>query len=112
MPIICGRGFHSYRDYRTTENYYVMAQSRLAGRALALAIGGAIGHDLTQRLARPAEGGHRDVRRQGKAQASPRSGEHRRGQWLQTSKELAAARAELHRLPAIDTQRDPDATLN
>jgi hypothetical protein len=37
---------------------------------------------------------------------------YRRGQWLQTSKELAAARAELHRLPAIDTQRDPDATLN
>jgi hypothetical protein len=28
----------------------------------------------------------------------------------QTSKELAAARAELHRLRA--TQRDPDATLN
>jgi hypothetical protein len=54
-----------------------MAQSRLAGRALALAIGGAIGHDPTQRLARPAEGGHRDVRRQGKAQASPRSREQR-----------------------------------
>jgi len=27
-------------------------------------------------------------------------------------KELAAARAELHRLCAIDTKRDPDATLN
>jgi hypothetical protein len=27
-------------------------------------------------------------------------------------KELAAARAELRRLPAIDTQRDLDATLN
>jgi len=27
-------------------------------------------------------------------------------------KELAAARAELHRLRAIDTQRGPDATLN
>ena len=27
-------------------------------------------------------------------------------------KELAAARAELHRLRAIDTQRDPDAPLN
>jgi hypothetical protein len=27
-------------------------------------------------------------------------------------KELAAARAELRRLRAIDTQRDPDATLN
>jgi len=27
-------------------------------------------------------------------------------------KELAAARAELHRLRAIDPQRDPDATLN
>ena len=26
--------------------------------------------------------------------------------------ELAAARAELHRLRAIDTKRDPDATLN
>jgi hypothetical protein len=37
--------------------------------------------------------------------------------WLQEEvaelrKELAAARAELHRLRAIDTQRDPDATLN
>ena len=37
--------------------------------------------------------------------------------WLQDEvaklrKELAAARAELHRLRAIDTQRDPDATLN
>ena len=35
---------------------------------------------------------------------------------LQTSKELAAARAELHRLRAIDCvakmQRDSDATLN
>ena len=28
------------------------------------------------------------------------------------ARELAAARAELHRLRAIDTQRDPDATLN
>jgi len=27
-------------------------------------------------------------------------------------KELAAARAELRRLRAIDTKRDPDATLN
>jgi len=27
-------------------------------------------------------------------------------------KGLAAARAELHRLRAIDTKRDPDATLN
>ena len=27
-------------------------------------------------------------------------------------KELAAARAELHRPRAIDTKRDPDATLN
>ena len=40
----------------------------------------------------------------------------RRGQRLQTSKKLAAARAELHRLRAINcaakTQRDPDATLN
>ena len=27
-------------------------------------------------------------------------------------KELAAARAELERLRAVDTQRDPDATLN
>ena len=37
--------------------------------------------------------------------------------WLQDEmaelrKELAAARVELHRLRAIDTQRDPDATLN
>jgi hypothetical protein len=37
--------------------------------------------------------------------------------WLQEEvaelrKELAAARAELHRLRAIDTKRDPDATLN
>jgi len=37
--------------------------------------------------------------------------------WLQDEvaelrKELAAARGELHRLRAIDTQRDPDATLN
>ena len=37
--------------------------------------------------------------------------------WLQHKvaelrKELAAARAELHRLRAIDTKRDPDATLN
>jgi hypothetical protein len=37
--------------------------------------------------------------------------------WLQDEvaelrKELAAARAELYRLRAIDTQRDPDATLN
>ena len=37
--------------------------------------------------------------------------------WLQDEvaelrKELAAARAELHRLGAIDTKRDPDATLN
>ena len=30
-----------HSSFRTTENYYVMAQSRLAGRALALAIGGA-----------------------------------------------------------------------
>ena len=40
----------------------------------------------------------------------------RRGQRLQTSKKLAAALAELHRLRAINcaakTQRDPDATLN
>jgi hypothetical protein len=27
-------------------------------------------------------------------------------------KQLAAARAELHRLRAIDTKRDPNATLN
>jgi ribosomal protein L29 len=27
-------------------------------------------------------------------------------------KELAAARAELHRLRAVDTQRDPDAALD
>ena len=37
--------------------------------------------------------------------------------WLQDEvaelrKELAAARAELHRLRAIDTKRYPDATLN
>ena len=37
--------------------------------------------------------------------------------WLQhevteLNKELAAARAELERLRAVDTQRDPDATLN
>jgi hypothetical protein len=37
--------------------------------------------------------------------------------WLQDEvaelrKQLAAARAELYRLRAIDTQRDPDATLN
>jgi hypothetical protein len=37
--------------------------------------------------------------------------------WLQDEvaelrKELAAARAELHRLRAIDTRRDPVATLN
>ena len=37
--------------------------------------------------------------------------------WLQdevaaSRKERAAARAELHRLRAIDTQRDPHATLN
>jgi len=37
--------------------------------------------------------------------------------WLQDEvaelrKELAAARAELRRLRAIETQRDPDATLN
>ena len=37
--------------------------------------------------------------------------------WLQDEvaelrKELAAARAELHRLGAIDTQRDPHASLN
>jgi hypothetical protein len=36
--------------------------------------------------------------------------------WLQDEvaelrKELATARAELHQLRAIDTQRDPDATL-
>jgi hypothetical protein len=40
----------------------------------------------------------------------------RRGQRLQTSQKLAAARAELHWLRAINcaakTQRDPDATLN
>ena len=40
-----------------------------------------------------------------------------RRRWLQDEvaelrKELAAARAELPRLRAIDTQRDPDATLN
>jgi hypothetical protein len=40
-----------------------------------------------------------------------------RRRWLQDEvaelrKELAAGRAELHRLRAIDTQRDPDATLN
>ena len=31
---------------------------------------------------------------------------------VELRKELAAARAELHRLRAIDTNRDPDATLN
>jgi len=31
-----------HSSFRTTENHYVMAQSRLAGRALALAIAGAI----------------------------------------------------------------------
>ena len=39
-----------------------------------------------------------------------------RGEVAELRKELAAARAELHRLRAIDcaakTQRDPDATLN
>ena len=40
-----------------------------------------------------------------------------RRRWLQEEvaelrKELAAACAELHRLRAIDTQRDPDAALN
>jgi hypothetical protein len=40
-----------------------------------------------------------------------------RRRWLQDEvaelrRELAAARAELHRLRAIDTQRDRDATLN
>src|SRR5262249_58552626 len=29
-----------HASFRTTENHYVMAQSRLAGRALAVAIGG------------------------------------------------------------------------
>jgi hypothetical protein len=47
---------------------------------------------------------------------APRVRRYRRGRCLQTSKELAAAGAELHRLRAIDcaakTQRDPDATLN
>jgi integrase len=41
-----------HSSFRTTEKHYVMAQSRLAGRALALAIGGAIDHDPTGRLAR------------------------------------------------------------
>src|SRR6516165_9339634 len=31
-----------HSSFRTTENHYVMAQSRLAGRVLALAIAGAI----------------------------------------------------------------------
>jgi integrase len=41
-----------HSSFRTTEKHYVMAQSRLAGRALALAIAGAIDHDPTGRLAR------------------------------------------------------------
>jgi len=46
------RDLLGHSSFRTTENHYVMAQSRLAGRALALAIGGAINRDPTGRLAR------------------------------------------------------------
>jgi integrase len=46
------RDLLGHSSFRTTENHYVMAQSRLAGRALALAIGGAKNHDPTGRLAR------------------------------------------------------------
>jgi integrase len=41
-----------HSSFRTTEKHYVMAQSRLAGRALALAIGATIDHEPTGRLAR------------------------------------------------------------
>jgi integrase len=40
-----------HSSFGTTEKHYVMAQSRLAGRALARAIGGAIRSDPTERLA-------------------------------------------------------------
>jgi hypothetical protein len=36
-----------HSSFKTTEKHYVMAQSRLAGRALALAIGATIDHEPT-----------------------------------------------------------------
>src|SRR6478736_2478120 len=41
-----------HASFATTEKHYIMAQSRMAGRALALAIGATIDHEPTGRLAR------------------------------------------------------------